>query len=301
MVGFAIVVKRIFMTVMWGTMNQQLFNAAMKYIHAGIAAIPVWPDRRKNPKLSSYLEYRERLPTLDEWARWATRWPEANIALLTGYHAGLCALDFDSTLDYDIWLQHVKPKWLQTWITETGRGKHVYFFSDNPGHDRSYTLGATTVLLRAQGAYIIAPPSIHHTGKPYRTVTNLAPVRASAAQILAGWQQKNEVQGGGRQPVQPLLHWNRHNHHRLDILDWIQPYGNHKPDGKAVNAFCPFHDDNHPSAWVNPDQNRFGCNNPDCPAYGWHDVINVIALSTGHNNADLMRNYRRRGNPLDFG
>lgn len=279
-------------------MANRLLNAAMRYTKAGIATMPVWPDRRKNPKITSYAEYRERLPTVEEWTRWAQRWPKANIAILTGYHIGLCALDFDDVSSYNEWSMNVSDKWENTWRVETGRGWHVYFISKgDSGQDRVFKRGTSTVLLRAKGAYVIAPPSTHYTGRSYRTVKNVLPIETQVRYILAGWEEKHKTSSGHQinRPKTPKMWGNR-----LNILDWIPPYNINPNRRGAMQCFCPFHDDDNPSAWVNPKENRFGCNSPGCPAHGWHDVINVIAMMTGNDNAKLMSNYRKRGNPLSF-
>ena len=277
-------------------MSNRIYQFACKYISAGFCPIPTWPDKRKNPKLDSLLEYRERLPTVDEWRKWANAWQNANLALLTGYHGCLCALDFDSIGDYNGWYMGCNPKWHDTWTVETGRGRHVYFISDGePGKDRLFIRDHHEVLLRAKGAYTIAPPSIHHTGKPYRTLVNRPPVNSQLRYILAGWEEKTPVKKV-KSASQTLVRKNTAI--RPNILDYVQTYRD-TPNGKgAYQCFCPFHDDDHPSAWVNPEQNRFGCNS--CFPGRWFDVVNVVAMLTGHDNAALMRNLYHRGDILKF-
>lgn len=284
-------------------MNKRLYSFAKKYIEAGFCPIPVWPDRRKNPRLSSITEYHDRLPTLAEWGRWAAAYPNSNLALITGYHGQLCALDFDSVSDFNIWAMNVSPQWRNTWTVETGRGKHVYFIAQgDPGKDRLFNRSVGEVLLRAKGAYIIAPPSIHHSGKPYRTVVNQPPVVCQVRYILSGWEEKVASKPGKQlaRPGQPA----RPNQvqpgsaRRPAITDYIQPYSK-TPNGRgAYQCFCPFHDDDHPSAWVNPEQNRFGCN--ACWPGKWFDVVNVIAMLKGYDNDELMRNLYYRGDVLKF-
>ena len=268
-------------------MNNRLFTAAERYIKAGLAPIPTWPDKRKNPRLNSIAEYRERLPTTSEWARWATAYPNSNIALITGFW-GLCALDFDTIADYNVWWMAVNPAYRDTWIVETGRGRHVYFLDPDAGHDRMFVNGHHEVLLRAKGAYTIAPPSIHHTGKEYRTITNKKPGHVPVEKILAGWSEKSTEKSVSSPPKLLATPETLPN-----ILDYIQPY-RPKPNSRgAYQCYCPFHDDDHPSAWVNPQQGRFGCN--ACYAGRWLDTVNVIALLTGQDNAALMRQYYPEG------
>ena len=275
-----------------------LYQFACRYISAGLCPLPVWNDRRKNPRLNSIGAYRERLPTPAEWRRWSRAWPDSNLALLTGYH-GLCALDFDDTPAFTEWLTTAPEPTRDTWIVATGRGYHVYFMAiDEPGKDRMFVRAGHRheVLLRAKGAYVIAPPSVHYTGRRYRTVSNMAPVRCHLESIMAGWLEKTPANaGGGQRPMNANGHCRSA---RPNILDYVPAYDKTPNARGAFRAFCPFHEDKHPSAWVNPAQNRFGCN--ACFPGRWLDVVNVIALLHGHDNNELMRNLYHRGDALKF-
>lgn len=265
------------------SMNNRLFTAAERYIRAGLAPIPVWPDKRKNPRLSSITEYRERLPEAIEWARWAAAYPNSNIALITGFW-GLCALDFDTIGDYNAWWMGVKPAYRETWIVETGRGRHVYFMDSDAGADRLFCQGHNEVLLRAKGAYTIAPPSIHHTGREYRTVINKKPAHVPVDKMLHGWGEKSAVTRAKTPPKLAATPETLPN-----ILDYIQPYLPRPNARGAYQCYCPFHDDDNPSAWVNPTQGRFGCN--ACFPGRWLDTVNIISMLTGESNKVLMRRY----------
>ena len=99
------------------------------YLRAGLAVIPLWPDKRKNPKLKSYSQYTERLPTAAEWERWLTNWPDCNVGLITGYWRNMVALDFDDMAAFQAWNKS-NASFTQsqaTWIVRTGRGVHVWF------------------------------------------------------------------------------------------------------------------------------------------------------------------------------
>ena len=93
---------------------------------------------------------------------WAT-WPNANIGIATGHESGLVVLDVD------------RPETLSGWQTdtltaETGKGRHLYFLLDgasvNPVKNSVRKLG-DGLDLRADGGYVVAPPSKHATGVTY--------------------------------------------------------------------------------------------------------------------------------------
>jgi len=256
-----------------------LLKAAIRYMDAGQAVIPIWRDARKNPHLTTFSEYIQRLPTMEEWIRWAYLWPKANIGLITGYW-GLVALDFDDFETYRFWGDGPGLGIVgQTWTVRTRRGYHVWFrVTGEPGKSRSYVRQGREVLLRAKGGYCIVPPSIHHTGTPYVTVHRVEPLEIGAIELyLEGWQekqQKPDIPQGLTRPV-PVIN--------LRIEQIIQPQG--KPNARgAQQAFCPFHDDQRPSAWVNVEQQRFGCN--ACWPGQWWDVVNIYAMLNGISNSE---------------
>ena len=257
-----------------------VLSAGLKYINAGIAPIPVWNDERKNPKLTSYLEYTERLPTIQEWRTWCARLYPFNIGLITGYW-GYVALDFDDKASYEAYNRYRG----QTWTVQTARGYHVWFrvMNPDPGASRNYinSLGQS-FLLRAKGGYCISPPSIHHTGVRYRTVHCVEPLLLDLSEITHGWTEKQPKRPSRSRKIQPLDLYQT----GLRIEQLIEPVG--KPNGRgACQAYCPFHEDSKPSAWVNVDQQRFGCNAcwPNC----WFDVVNVYARLNDLSNGEAFK------------
>jgi hypothetical protein len=263
-----------------------LLKAALRYIDAGLAPIPTWPDRRKNPHLTSTLEYQERQPTRQEWTRWAHRWPKANIGLITGYWRNLVALDFDSQEDYNAW-DGLKG---QTWTVATARGYHVWLeLAEDPETSRMFSLDAHEVLLRAKGGYCISPPSIHHTGARYRTVHKLPPLRVdSIYDALPGWVEKQTAQQSGSDLN--LVH-QKTDESRLENMIAIPDRA--KPNSRgAIKVHCPFHDDKTPSAWVNLVEQRFGCNVCVIGEHGkkgYWDVINVYAKLNNISNGEAYK------------
>lgn len=259
----------------------RLLDAAQRYTAAGLATIPLWPDARKNPRLSSFEEFHSRLPQPHEWQRWARKWPDSNIGLITGYWKNYVALDFDEVLTYDVWLQ----KWGQqftgrfdgaspiTWTVKTGRGYHVWFqLKEDPGRSRIFVNDGLEVLLRARGGYCIVPPSVHHTGTPYKTVCNVLPmVVENVSDILPGWKEK--VSPNGETIPDRAMHPQPT---KIRIENLIPPEKEHPNARGAYLARCPFHQDNKPSAWINVQEQRFGCNR--CWPGLWWDVFNVYSM-----------------------
>src|SRR5437764_7398691 len=112
--------------------------------------------------------------------RWWHRWPTANVAIRTGEPSGLVVVDVDRraggdrTLAALVELHGVLPA---TLAVCTGDGLHLYFA--HPGqlvrNDSGRRVGPG-VDVRADGGYVLAPPSLHHSGRRYETVDRSMPV-----------------------------------------------------------------------------------------------------------------------------
>lgn len=269
-----------------------LLSAALRYTKAGLGTIPIWPDKRKNPRLNSFSEYTERLPTVDEWRRWAKAWPGANIAAITGYWLNYTCLDFDDLVSFNVWRKSVDNWYIgQTWQVQTGRGVHVWFqFQDDPGNSRMYTLNGCEVLLRAKGGYCIVPPSIHHSGKRYQTVHKVLPLGVGGvADILPGWAEKGQAKP--KRNTSATCHDTRKFAMATKIEDLVTIAGEDRSNARGAQlAYCPFHTDEKPSAWVNVEQQRFGCN--ACWPGKWWDVVNVWSMLNGVDNKRAYQQLR---------
>lgn len=257
-------------------------QAAIKYLKSGQAPIPIWPDERKNPHLSSTKEYSYRLPSVSDWQRWFKQWPKCNIALITGYW-GLCALDFDTREAFDLWRDGHWDDICPTWVVQTSRGFHVWFrVSGEIGPSQNYTKNGHEVLARCKGGYCIVPPSIHYSGSHYVTVVNAPPMEIEdISDVLRGWKIKALERS--ILPPKPITVTKGN----IRIEDLIQPVKDH-PNGRgAQQAYCPFHEDKTPSAWVNVKEQRFGCN--ACWPGLWWDVANVYAMLNNISDGQALK------------
>ena len=94
--------------------------------------------------------------------------PEWNLAVACG-PSGLMVLDLDGGEGIDSWLalvaEHGEP---QTTMVRTGGGIHVWFRAAGQTNIRnSVRRIAAGVDVRAAGGYVVAPPSLHITGRRY--------------------------------------------------------------------------------------------------------------------------------------
>ncbi len=153
--------------------SKTVYEYARYYVEHGFSVIPLKP-KAKEP-LIPWKEYQERLPSEEELEKWF-KGKEANIAIVTGRVSGnLVVLDFDSEEAFKSFVEKLRKasETLRidinnTWIVETGKGYHVYLRLPREDLVPSTRVKLVEgVDLKAEGGYVVAPPSIHPNGKQY--------------------------------------------------------------------------------------------------------------------------------------
>jgi len=180
--------------------------AALDYLRRGWSVIPLQP-RSKLPLLR-WEEYQHRLAGEAELAEWFYRWPEANIGVITGAISHLTVLDVDPRHGGDESLRRLQeangPLPLTVEAETGGGGRHLYFaLPAIPLRSRAGM--APGIDLRAEGGMVVAPPSIHPSGAPYRWLPGRDPASHVPA-ALPGWLldlAKGEPEGHGH----PFAYW----------------------------------------------------------------------------------------------
>jgi hypothetical protein len=132
-----------------------LLRAALDYAGRGW---PVHPVQGKNRPLTRH-GVKDASTDPDIIRGWWQRWPDANIAIACG-SPGPHVLDIDDPTAAQALLDRLRDVDAPT--VASGRGQHQYF----AGEDRA-TIALDFGELRGRGSYIIAPPSIHPTGREY--------------------------------------------------------------------------------------------------------------------------------------
>lgn len=181
-------------------------KAALDYGRLGWSVIPVEP-RGKRPLLR-WQVYQYRRADVPEIAGWFQRWPDANIAVVTGIVSGVVVLDLDPRHGAAASLERLDrehgplPDTVEA--STGGGGRHLYFA--HPGDITRNRVGLLPGIdLRGDGGYVVAPPSIHGSGEPYRWVRSpevLYPVP------LPPWLLQPPA-GEGAPHGHPLSHWRR--------------------------------------------------------------------------------------------
>jgi hypothetical protein len=174
------------------------------YLARGWCVLPLRP-RDKRPLITWESLQRTR-PSAEQVADWFNRWPDANTGIVTGEISNLVVLDIDPQHGGDASLERLERRYgpLPVTIEATtgGGGRHLYF--THPGGLTHNRIGlARGIDLRGDGGYIVAPPSIHPSGRPYAWAVGRSPEDVGLA-ALPRWIL---LPSGGARARRTLSDW----------------------------------------------------------------------------------------------
>ena len=157
-----------------------LMEAAVWYCEHGYGIIPIQP-RGKRPASRNGLN--DWFDNPDDARRMWTEHPDFNIGIVCGMPShGLVVIDVDEDdeegkhgLDALNDWETLHGELPRTATAITGRGGLHYLYRTSRTTIRPSTNAELCVDVRADGGYIVAPPSIHPNGTPYRWDTGCAP------------------------------------------------------------------------------------------------------------------------------
>jgi len=144
-----------------------VYTVAEDLHRAGLCVIPIQP-KSKLP-LAPWGEFQGRRPDASERWEWFGEHPERNLAVVCGAVSGngdgstLVVLDFDDREGYKTFATSWPDVVRRTWVARTRNGYHVYLWIR--GHVASAKMQRGD--LKAEGGYVVAPPSIHPDGGAY--------------------------------------------------------------------------------------------------------------------------------------
>lgn len=163
-----------------------LINHARQYIRQGWPVFPLLPASKKPATEHGFHDATLDAATVENWFDGT----DYNIAIATGAASGLVVIDLDIDPEghngRETWraLQQVHGEIDTRRATTGGGGEHCLF--NHPGqHIRSRTNVAPGIDVRADGGYIVAPPSVHPNGRIYQWVNDGAPLADLPTWLLA--------------------------------------------------------------------------------------------------------------------
>ena len=137
------------------------------YWNNGFSIIPV-KAKDKRPNVPTWADYQDRQPEKEKIEFWLKQKLFENIGVICGMASNnIVVIDIDDeTIVEKLAIDLKKIYNKGHWIVKTGKGYHIYCkHNDNPGDtERDDNLH---IEYRANGGYVVAPPSIHPSGQQY--------------------------------------------------------------------------------------------------------------------------------------
>jgi len=129
---------------------------------------PDCTDQGKHNAVASWRAYQARRATPEELSLWFP--PEGeprNLGIVTGeVSCGLTVIDCDDP-DTHAALCFAYPDLRKSLTVQTGKGFHVYAFAPEKLASTTFTLNGKEHHVSAEGRMVVAPPSLHASGRTY--------------------------------------------------------------------------------------------------------------------------------------
>ena len=247
-------------------------DAALAYCRRGWSIVPMHSpadggcscQRRgcvavaKHPRVS-WEARMEVAATESEVADWWRRWPDANVGVVTGRVSGVVVLDVDPRSGGDRALGALEERWgalpATLEVRTGGGGRHLWFSSDE---EISAAVLAPGLELKAERCVIIAPPSVHASGRRYVWVPGREPDELAPGRVPE-WLKLIANGEAGADPREPLHEQPaRTAQERAEFAEAWARTGIELRSGDRY-YLCPFHDDHHPSLHIDSERCRWYC------------------------------------------
>ena len=149
---------------------------ASAYARRGWSVIVLRP-RDKRP-LIPWTQFQRRHASAPLLAEWFDAHADRNVGVVTGAISGLLVLDVDpghgGAASLDRLTQRNGPLPAAPEAATGGGGRHLYFAHPD-GRVANRAGLADGIDLRGDGGYVVAPPSVHPSGRPYRWLAGRSP------------------------------------------------------------------------------------------------------------------------------
>src|SRR5262245_1504652 len=176
-----------------------MIRAAMALAQGGLAVFPCRQRSKLPATARGFLDASKDPEIVQLW--WRSN-PNYNIAIATGAVSNIFVADIDG-LDAEAELRKLEAEHgaLPPSVEAiTARGRHVYFKMPNTDVRNSTSRVAPGIDIRGIGGYVLAPPSIHPSGRRYAWSVDTANTLADAP----GWllAKINGSTNGGTPPTE---------------------------------------------------------------------------------------------------
>ena len=146
-----------------------LIDQALEYVNSGWSVLPVKPEE-KRPYMTNWLQYTRTKATQDVVGNWFRHLSGAGVGAVTGRISNMIVLDVESWCKIPI--EELLKKYPTQMISRSGSGGYHLFYQFPTNVSRvSNRVGLFDGAdLRADGGFIVLPPTIHPNGNRYEWI-----------------------------------------------------------------------------------------------------------------------------------
>lgn len=171
------------------SMDEKILNAALDYYRRGFSPIPIkLMDKRP---LRQWTEFQKIRPTESEIMNWFHD-GGANIGIITGMISNLIVVDLDDEEAHEYFRNNNFP---ESPAAKTFRGTHIYYKCNSSVKTTTH-INNLKIDIRAEGGYVVAPPSIHEKGVKYEWIEGYGlddlPIADFPVELLAAKKIQNK-------------------------------------------------------------------------------------------------------------
>jgi len=179
-------------------------SAALDYAARGWSVIPMQPQGKR--PLVAWRPFQQQRAGPAEIEAWFRRWPDANVGLVTGAISGLVVIDVDVRHDgahsVDAAERAGGPLPSTVEALTGGGGRHLY--CAHPGRWTPNRVAMRPGIdVRGDGGCVVAPPSLHPSGRRYAWRAGHAPGERPLAALPVQLFGNAAVPNGGHDAA----HW----------------------------------------------------------------------------------------------
>lgn len=170
-------------------------DLAREYVSQGWSVLPVRPDE-KRPYMANWLQYNHQRATMEQVGQWFAALTGAGVGVVTGKVSGMVVLDVEA--DCPTPVEELLRRWPTRLVSRTGSGGYHLFYAYPHGVGRISNRvrifeGAD---LRADGGFIVLPPTLHACGGRYEWVER-GPMGAFPKELLDMESRPRSQEGEG--------------------------------------------------------------------------------------------------------
>lgn len=156
--------------------------------------------------LVAWREFQQRIASAGEIDRWFERWPDANVGIVSGRISGIVVVDVDVRHGGPVAVAQAEaahgPLPPTVEAATGGGGRHLYYA--HPGATLANRVAIRPGIdVRGDGGCVVAPPSVHPSGRRYGWVEGRGPDEVALAPIPVHFFAPGAaLHGIGRGPAQ---------------------------------------------------------------------------------------------------